>query len=262
MVRRATIGCLFLGWFLTASPAATQGVEGCKELPMHGVLQKALAAAQAQANGGLGFHMWGTVVDRDGVVCQVAFSGTDRGDQWPGSRVISAQKANTANAFSLPKFALSTANLFSAVQPGQSLFGLQESNPVDPSVAYGGPAMQYGTANDPMRGKRGGGVNVFGGGLGLYTAAGRLIGGLGVSGDTSCADHIIAWKVRHALNLDNVPAGVAGAGKDNIIHDVVVDPATGHTTSKSGFGHPTCSADSTKIANNLPTSHPTGPSRP
>jgi len=39
-------------------------------------------------------------------------------------RVISAQKANTANAFSLPQLALSTANLYSAVQPGGSLFGL------------------------------------------------------------------------------------------------------------------------------------------
>ena len=55
--------------------------------------------------------MWATVVDRDGVVCAVAFTGDDRGDQWPGSRVISAQKANTANAFSLPGLALSTANL-------------------------------------------------------------------------------------------------------------------------------------------------------
>jgi hypothetical protein len=99
---------------------------------------------------------------------------------------------------------------------------------------------------------------VFGGGLALYTAEGRLVGALGVSGDTSCADHIIAWKVRHSVNLDNVPAGVAGAGKDNIIHDAVVDAATGHTTSKSGWGHPACSAESTKIAGNLPTSHPTG----
>jgi uncharacterized protein GlcG (DUF336 family) len=243
---------------VATQPVATQGTEGCKALPTHAALKKALAAAQAQPNGGLGFHMWGTLVDRDGFVCDVAFTGGDRGDQWPGSRVISAQKANTANAFSLPKFALSTANLFSAVQPGQSLFGLQESNPVDHAVAYGGMAAQYGSATDPMKGKRIGGVNVFGGGLGLYTAAGRLIGGVGVSGDTSCADHIIAWKVRHALNLDNVPAGVAGTAKDNIIHDVTVDPGTGHTVSKGGFGHPTCSAESTKIANALPTSHPTG----
>jgi uncharacterized protein GlcG (DUF336 family) len=246
---------------LVPRPAAAQRMDGCKEVPSHAALRKALAAVQAETNGGLGFHMWATVVDRDGIVCAVVYTGANRGEQWPGSRVISAQKANTANAFSLPKFALSTANLFSAVQPGGSLFGLQESNPVDSAVAYGGAAAQFGTANDPMEGKRIGGVNVFGGGLGLYNASGSLVGGLGVSGDTSCADHIIAWKVRHTLNLDNVPAGVGGNARDNIIHDVTVDPATGHTTTKGGWGHPTCSAESTKIANNLPTSHPTGPAQ-
>ena len=256
---RRSAAVLLLAVCSVARPAAAQGIESCKALPSHAALQKALAAAQAQVNGGLGFHMWGTIVDRDGVVCAVAFTGADRGDQWPGSRVISAQKASTANAFSLPRFALSTANLFSAVQPGQSLFGLQLSNPVDTAAAYGGAVSNYGTAGDPMRGRRIGGVNVFGGGLALYTSDGRLIGALGVSGDTSCADHIIAWKTRHALNLDNVPAGVAGAAKDNIIHDVTVDAGTGHTTSKGGFGHPTCSAESTKLASGLPSSHPAGP---
>ena len=259
MLRSCVSAVLIVVGCVAAAEVHAQDAAGCKELPSHAALQKALAAAQAEANGGLGFHMWGTVVSRDGVVCAVAHTGTDRGDQWPGSRVISAQKANTANAFSLPDFALSTANLFSAVQPGGTLFGLQHSNPVDTNTAYSGPAALFGTAKDPMDGKRIGGVNVFGGGLGLYNAVGTLIGGLGVSGDTSCADHIIAWKTRHALNLDNVPAGVAGAGKDNIIHDVVVDPVTGHTVSKGGFGHPTCSAESTKIANALPASHPAGP---
>jgi uncharacterized protein GlcG (DUF336 family) len=254
---RAIGGCLLLTLCLSAV-AHAQPTDACRSLPSHDAVRKALAAAQAQPNGGLGFHMWATVVDRDGVVCVVAFTGSDRGDQWPGSRVISAQKANTANAFSLPKFALSTANLYTAVQAGQSLFGLQHSNPVDASVAYAGSGSQFGTATDPMIGHRVGGVNVFGGGLALYDPTGRLLGGLGVSGDTSCADHIIAWKVRHALNLDNVPAGVAGPGKDNIIHDLTVDPATGHTTSKSGWGHPACSADSTTIANGLPTSQPMG----
>ncbi len=68
--------------------------------------------------------MWATLVDRDGVVSSVSHSGDDRGDQWPGSRVISAQKANTANAFSLPGLSLSTANIFTATQPGGSLYGL------------------------------------------------------------------------------------------------------------------------------------------
>ena len=140
--------------------------------------------------------MWATIVNRDGEVVAVAFSGTDRGDQWPGSRVISAQKANTANAFSVPELALSTANLFTPVQPGNSLFGLQESNPVDPSVAYAGDAIAYGQEDDPMVGERIGGVNVFGGGLALYDEAGNLLGGVGVSGDISCTDHITAWKLR------------------------------------------------------------------
>src|SRR5437879_12153967 len=111
--------------------------------------------------------MWGTVVNRDGVVCAVAFTGATRGDQWPGSRVISAQKANTANAFSVPGFALSTANLYAATQNGGSLYGLQLSNPVDTSVAYAGLAADYGLANDPLVGKQVGGANVFGGGLAL-----------------------------------------------------------------------------------------------
>src|SRR5438270_5867499 len=154
--------------------------------------------------------MWATVVDRDGVVCAVAFTGADRGSQWPGSRVISAQKANTANAFSIPSFALSSANLYAATQPGGSLFGLQESNPVNPGAAYEGNSANNGQSNDPMVGRKVGGINVFGGGLALYNSGGKLVGGIGVSGDTSCTDHIVAWKTRHALNFDNVPAGVAG----------------------------------------------------
>src|SRR5262245_34154100 len=65
----------------------------CKDLPSQSALRTALQSARAQANGGFSLDMWGTIVNRDGVVCAVAFTGTDRGDQWPGSRVISAQKA-------------------------------------------------------------------------------------------------------------------------------------------------------------------------
>jgi len=91
---------------------------GCGDLPSWQALQTALKAARAAANGGLNLDMWGTIVNRDGVVCAIAFTGQKRDDQWPGSRVISAQKANTANAFSLRTLALSTANLFTAVHPG------------------------------------------------------------------------------------------------------------------------------------------------
>jgi uncharacterized protein GlcG (DUF336 family) len=226
-------------------------------------LQTALTTALVGGNGGLDFPMWATVVDRAGVVVAVAYSGAAVDDQWLGSRAISAQKANTANDFSLDAFPLSTANLYSAVQPGGSLYGLQLSNPVDPAVVYGGDQAQYGTVNDYMVGKKPGGINVFGGGLALYdVTTGEVIGAVGLSGDTSCADHNIAWRVRDALNMDKVPGGVApGVGAnppgntDNIIFDITAGVSAG------GFGHPTClggAADSTLGTNN-PGTYPITP---
>jgi uncharacterized protein GlcG (DUF336 family) len=241
------------------TPTPTPGAD-CSLLPTYTALKTALTAVQQQKNSGLGFNMWGTIVNRDGFVCAVAFTGTSRGDQWPGSRVISAQKANTANAFSVPGFALSTANLYAATQNGGTLFGLQFSNPVDNTVAYAGDATTYGQANDPLVGKQIGGVNVFGGGLALYAPAKKLVGALGVSGDTSCTDHIIAWKVRDMLTMGNVPAGVSGAvGGDNMINDIAPDRGTGQLVSASGFGHPTCDAAATTIAAGLPATTPLGP---
>jgi hypothetical protein len=133
-------------------PSVQPSVTLASFLPDHNTLRAKLRAVQDRRNGGLGFDMWATLLDRNGNVVDVVFTGTNRGDQWPGSRVISAQKANTANAFSLAGFALSTANLFAAVQPGGSLFGLQESNPVDVDVAYAGPASAWGSSTDPMIG--------------------------------------------------------------------------------------------------------------
>ena len=228
----------------------------CRALPSHADLQTALAAAvtHPDGNGGFGLNMWATVVNRDGVVCAVVFTGGDRGDQWPGSRVISAQKANTANAFSLPTLALSTANLYTAVQPGGSLAGLQESNPVNVAVAYAGNAANYGRTNDPMVGGKIGGINIFGGGLALYAQGGTLVGGLGVSGDSSCADHNIAWRVRDSLNFDSVPGGVSGDGArpDNIVYDITPQAGQMPVVSKSGWGHPVCSKEATEIAADLP----------
>jgi uncharacterized protein GlcG (DUF336 family) len=246
--------------------AKNQDIESCGKLPNYAALKAAIEKATADETSGLNNQMWATIVDRDGVVCAVAFSGVNRGAQWPGSRVISAQKAYTANAFSLDPssssngsgqaagLSLSTANLYSAVQPGGSLFGLQESNPVDTKVAYGGLARYDGSQNDEMKGEKIGGVNVFGGGLALYGDGHKLVGGVGVSGDTSCADHNIAWRVRNILGLDHMAEGngmkaVPGPASlfandpthpDNIIFDITANPAGGSGNSKSGFGHPSC----------------------
>jgi len=239
---------------------------GCKNLPNFTALKAALDSATATETSGLNNQMWATIVDRDGVVCAVVFTGVNRGAQWPLSRVISAQKANTANALSLDSssssggsgqpngLALSTANLYSAVQPGGSLFGLQESNPVDTQVAYAGPSSNYGAAQDPMVGRKIGGVNVFGGGLALYGPGKKVVGGVGVSGDTSCADHNIAWRVRNNLGLDHL-SGVGGVSgdstrPDNIVFDITPNPNGGTGISAGGFGHPTC--PNTSGSNTLP----------
>ena len=268
--------CLLVGALLTAAATAAWADEfpqpnGCAALPNQATLKAALEAATAAETSGLNNQMWGTIVDRDGIVCAVAFSGVNRGAQWPGSRVISAQKANTANAFSLDSssytggsgqqkgLSLSTANLFSAVQPGGSLFGLQASNPVDTFVAYGGFSAAYGTPADPMVGRKIGGVNVFGGGLALYDGKHNVVGAVGVSGDTSCADHFIAWRVRHGLGYDHMAAsgtllavgGVSGDAThpDNIIFDITANPNGGTGISAGGFGHPACinTGDQTKL---------------
>jgi len=235
----------------------------CISLPSHAALTSALKASVlptgGPANGGFDLNMWAAVVNRDGVVCAVTHSGNTRSDQWPGSRVIAAQKANTANAFSLPSLSVATANLWAATQPGGSLYGLQHSNPVDTRVAYGtvnnepGSAAQYGTPSDPLTGNFIGGVNVFGGGLALYDENGTLLGAIGVSGDTSCADHNIAWRARAALQLDYVPGGVGDSERpDNI--NYVDDVA--NSALQNDFSHPVCAIAGTDnvsdVSANLP----------
>jgi len=228
-----------------------------KLLPSHNELTDALKEIQVNDNGGFGFHMWATIVDRDGVVRVVTHSGEDRHAQWPGSRIISAQKAYTANAFSLPNFSLSTANLYYATQPGQSLYGLQHSNPVDAEAAYDGDPAYFGDEDrDGMISQIIGGINVFGGGLALYAECGALLGGLGVSGDSSVADHNIAWEVRRMLGLDYVPAGVNVRDDDqcddNMVNDLVTSENCGCYYSKSGWGHPVTSDEALRITLALP----------
>jgi len=239
--------------------AAAEGESNvCRRLPNHAQLAKALSGVIKptgdEANGGFELHMWATIVAADGTVCAVAKSGPRLNDQWLGSRVISAQKASTAAAFSLNSanganggLALSTANLWAATQPGGSLFGLQFSNPVDPAVAYKGSSARFGSSQDPLVGQRVGGVNVFGGGFALYDADGNMVGGVGVSGDSSCADHNIGWKLRDELKLDYVPAGVSPTGDDNIIY-----------SKSDGFGHPECGHKERPISEGLPKTHPIG----
>jgi uncharacterized protein GlcG (DUF336 family) len=186
-------------------------------------VQAQLARVATMNNGGLftPSKMWSAIVDRQGVLCSVVRLG----DAWPGSRAIAIAKANTANAFSNDKLALSTANLYAPTQPGGPLYGLNNSNPFNPEFLPQGSGI----------GQVPGGVITFGGGVPLYNG-GQVIGGLGLSGDSACADHVIAYRMRSLANLglDKVPAGVAPDGTDNIIY------ANG--TAPAGFQHPHCGA--------------------
>jgi uncharacterized protein GlcG (DUF336 family) len=227
---------IFCGVMLCGAGSLFAQGPDCSALPDHGKLKSALTDVVKegqQGNGGLGNQMWAVVVNRDGLVCAVVFSGPDRSKQWPGSRLIAAEKANTANALSLDNFALSTANLWAGAQPGGSLYGLANMPP-NPEAAFAGPAAKFGQPDDPMVGKPIGGVIVFGGGLALYSSKGQIVGGLGVSGDTACTDHVIAWKVRNKVGLDAVPMGVATNSSDNMVLDIQ------NGASPSGFGHPAC----------------------
>lgn len=261
--------CLFStgAWATSSSLPAI-----CSTVPNYGALQTALTSAVSAAHGiaqanniGFSLNMWATVVAADGTVCAVVSSGSGPiQGQWLASRLISAQKATAANSLSLGSgngpaplngeaFAISTANLYSATLPDGSLFGLQTSNPENNYAAYGNSpgnqasTREYGKSDDPMVGLVVGGINVFGGGLALYDTNYNRVGAIGVSGDTSCMDHIVAWYLRNALNYDNLKnvQGFASAfagdttHPDNIIFDIQPGP-TGVGVSVSGYGHPVC----------------------
>ena len=186
-------------------------------------LQSKLATVIAlpDANGGIfkPNRMWSAIVDRQGTLCSVINS---QNDPWPGSRAIAIAKASTANDFSNSALALSTANLYAPTQPGGSLYGLNNSNPFNPLFE---PQIS-GVGLVP------GGIITFGGGVALYSH-GKVIGGLGVSGDSSCADHAIAFRMRKLANLDGIPSGVAPDSTDNIIY-----AASG--VQPTGFEQPHC----------------------
>ncbi len=197
----------------------------CAGLPSPSQLQSFLNAAPNTGGdaGGLfhGKRMWGAVVSRKGGVCAVVTSTSDPTQSWPGSQAIAKAKAYTANAFSLDILPLSTARLYTFVQPGHSLYGLNQSNPFNPKFLV--PPTGEGDGGSQLAG----GIITFGGGVPLYRN-GKIVGGLGISGDTACTDHEIAKRVRALANL--LPPG--GSGVD----DITYSSADG----ASPFTHPLC----------------------
>jgi len=195
----------------------------CGDLPKADQLKTLLKqASDAGSVGGLndGRFEWAAVVNRKGELCAVAFSNDDKATGWTGSQAIAKAKAYTANAFSSDLVPLSTARLYTLAQPGHSLFGAGAANPFNP--------LCLATPDDNTKGpKLCGGTIVFGGGVALYKGKTR-VGALGASGDTACADHEMAKRMRDKLGMN--PAN--GAAADDIIYTKADGP--------SPFAHPMC----------------------
>jgi len=219
--------CVLGVWVLRlGSGAAAAAQSKCQGLPTEAALRDLLNAAPAAGGeaGGLfhGTRMWGAIVNRSGEICTYATSTADPSQVWPGSQAIAKSKAYTANAFSLDTLPLSTARLYTFTQPGHSLWSLGQSNLFEPK--YLAPP----TGQAGGREQIAGGLIFFGGGVALYDSGGNIIGGLGISGDTSCTDHEIAKRVRTLAGLN--PAG--GALVDDITYSSV--------DGASVFTHPLC----------------------
>jgi uncharacterized protein GlcG (DUF336 family) len=196
----------------------------CGNLPSADDLKKWLREAPAESEaGGLmsGKMEWASVVNREGIVCATAVATDDATSAWPGSQAIAKAKAYTANAFSTDTSPMSTARLYTLTQPGHSLWGVAQPNPFNPECLVSPKDA------DKSNGKLCGGSIAFGGGVPLYRNKTR-VGGLGVSGDTACADHEIAKRMRHLATLD--------PEKGQFADDIVFASADG----ASVFAHPLC----------------------
>jgi uncharacterized protein GlcG (DUF336 family) len=210
---------------LNQPPHAGAADGGCGNLPSAADLKKWLRASPGVDGeaGGLfsGKMEWASVVDRQGVLCATAVATDDPASAWPGSQAISKAKAYTANAYSTDGMPLSTARLYTLSQPGHSLWGAAEPNP------FRGDCLAAPGDMNATKGKICGGSIAVGGGVPLYRGKTR-VGGLGVSGDTACADHEIAKRIRHLAQLD--------PEKGQFADDIVYTSADG----PSPFAHPLC----------------------
>lgn len=199
------------------SPAQRESSTDCSAVPSADALTRMVRTAPDSGEaGGLfgGRAEWAAVVNRAGQVCAIVIGKDSVGGRWPGSRNIARAKAFTANGFSTDTLALSTARLYTLVQPGHSLYGVAQPEPFDPACLSDDKHVC-------------GGAIAFGGGVPLYRN-GRIVGGLGVSGDTPCADHEIAKRIRHMAGLD--PKG--GMMVDDITYSSVDHPSL--------YTHPLC----------------------
>lgn len=121
-------------------------------------LEQAQAAVKAAHEKSLEMGVKMNIAVVDAGANLTAFARMD--DAWLGSLDISIKKAKTARYFDMP-----TGTIGGLSQPGGSLFGIEHSNL---------------------------GLITFPGGIPIKNAEGKIIGAIGVSGDSVENDHTVA----------------------------------------------------------------------
>ena len=69
---------IFASLLIFGSSSAS-ALTDCSELPSAFDLKQALDGARAKDNGGFNLDMWASIVNRDGEVCAVVYTGSDKG---------------------------------------------------------------------------------------------------------------------------------------------------------------------------------------
>jgi uncharacterized protein GlcG (DUF336 family) len=217
-----------------ASFASSAMATTCADLPKYAELKAAVTKVSTgpTANGGFGMPVWLALLNTKGEVCAVlnqvgsSADGIDITQEASlGHRIFAIHKANTANAFSHSRIAIASASLYNAFQPGGALDS-DATNIINNQLnPYAGNTVKFGTPIDPLIGKVVGGASGLGGGLALFDKNHKKVGAIGVSGDTVCTDHVIAWKIREMLAKGaytgkNVPFGVSGTQNDMMVQDI------------------------------------------
>lgn len=163
------------GALLLGQPQLEAANDGLSNAEVNAIVAAAVAQANVESSpiraGSTPTRMHIAVVDRDGRLRRLH----SQGDAWVGSIGIAKAKAYTAAAFSSDENALTTRTIGALSQPGGALWQIGNSNHVGSGSAGITPQ----------------GIIEFPGGLPLYKN-GKLVGGIGVSGDVVDADEDVA----------------------------------------------------------------------
>lgn len=241
MMRLLAPALVLAGTSLATSAIASPST--CADLPSRAELEAALQIVVTNPNypGGLHSTTWLTLLDSSGIVCavisSVGSSDDITNDAQLAHRVSSAYKASTANIFSNKFGAVASGQLYSHTEEGGQLYGFSYGSPIN---ILAGDVNNFGTAMDPMVGKRVGGFLASGGGLTLFNEQKYKVGAIGVAGDTICTSHVLAWQIRQLLrngaySVTHIPGGLSAENKDQLIQDIDQDGR-----SASSYGHPRC----------------------